>query len=391
VKVVMIEPLGFSGIRYYTEQLSRHLVEQGVQLSLVTSRNYEQLPTPPPYQVHTVMGGMQRTQGRLSRGIDYLLNMRRVLQLIDRERPELVHMQDALIPAVDLFALRYARAGGRRVVYTAHDVDRSALRYTSRWRRAANRAVYQQLYRSAEQIIVHTEAGIRELQADFGVPAGKVVRIDHGNHSLQLEQALRPTKAEARQQLGIAPQAQVALFFGDRRHSKGLDLLIAASAQVASALPNYHLLVAGEARVEHTIDYPALLREAGIAERTTFVDGYIPSAEVPRYFAAADLVVLPYRHIYQSGVVHLAFASGRAVLASRIGGLAEVIDEGHSGFFVADANDTAALAQGLIKALGDRGRLEAMGKQAEHIARTRFAWSTIAATTRELYARLLMK
>lgn len=391
MKLVMIEPLGFSGIRYYTGQLSRHLAQQGASLALVTSRHYERLPGQLGYRLYPVMGGMARGQGRIARGLDYALRHLKVADIVRMERPDLVHVQDSLIPAVDTLLLAWLRQQGLPVVYTAHDVDRSSLRYTAHWRLQLNRAVYRRLYQTASHVLVHTADGREELLRDFGLAAENVSRIEFGNFGLQLEEAPIPSRREARTKLGLGETAPVALFFGDRRHSKGLDLLLAALPAVVAQVPNFRLLIAGESRVEHTTDYGGLIRELGLADYVQFVDRYIPAEEVPLFFAASDLVVLPYRKVYQSGVVHLSYSFGRPVLAARVGGLAEVVDEGETGLLVANAHDKAALAQQLVYAALHRDELERMGHRARELSTTRFGWNQIAATTLALYKELKIK
>jgi glycosyltransferase involved in cell wall biosynthesis len=113
---------------------------------------------------------------------------------------------------------------------------------------------------------------------------------------------------------------------------------------------------------------------------------YIPFADVPRYFGAADVLVMPYRHVSQSGVLYLALSLGLPVVATRVGGLAEVLSDGDSAVLV-PPESPPALAEGLVRVLGDpelRARLVRGGRRVadEH------SWSSIAEQTEAAFARL---
>jgi glycosyltransferase involved in cell wall biosynthesis len=109
---------------------------------------------------------------------------------------------------------------------------------------------------------------------------------------------------------------------------------------------------------------------------------------VPYYFAAADVVALPYVRIYQSGVLHLAYTFGRPVVATRVGGLTEDIKDGKSGVLV-PPGDENALATALEEMLADPERLAAMGEHARMLAETVYSWDAIARRTLDFYESLL--
>jgi len=389
---MMIEPVGFSGIRYYTEALSRQLVANGMSLALVTSRHYERLPVPPPYRVYEVMGGGDRTQSRLQRGVDYMLRQLKVADVVRMERPDLIHMQSALVNTVDILLLRWLRYRGLPVVYTVHEPSRASLLYTARWRIAMNRVVDRQIYHSANQLIVHTWIDRTQLIERYGVPAERITRIEHGNHFLQLEGIDIPSRDDSRIRLGLPLNVPVGLFFGDRRYSKGLDLLIDALPRIIAEVPEFRLIIAGRAQAAYRdVDFEAMLQERGVRDHVILDDRYIPNEQVAIYFAACDLVILPYRNISQSGVVHLAFSFGRPVVAARVGGLAEVVEEGVTGLFIEQVEDREEVATKIIHAAQHRDWLAILGQRARQQAESRFGWDSIARTTLDLYAKVLRK
>ena len=136
-----------------------------------------------------------------------------------------------------------------------------------------------------------------------------------------------PSRAEAQQRLGIS--GRVLLFLGYIRKYKGLDLLLQSLAQV-STTPPVSLLVAGEF-YEPVQKYRELVRTLGLTDRVRILNRYVPEAEWPDLFAATDALVLPYRAASQSMSIALAYEFDKPVIVSRVGGLAEAVEDGRTG------------------------------------------------------------
>jgi len=192
----------------------------------------------------------------------------------------------------------------------------------------------------------------------------------------------RISKDEARRHLGLDGAKPVALFFGFVRPYKGLNYLIEALAQVRLRL-DVHLLVAGEFW-ESKEKYLSQIRCLGLDQAITLVDKYIPNEEVPIYFAAADLVVLPYLETSQSAVVQLARGFGKPVVASRIAGMMDSLPDADERLLVPPRN-VEALAQAILEFfqhpkqsstyLDDHGRVSASWQSMVHtveLAMTRY-------------------
>jgi D-inositol-3-phosphate glycosyltransferase len=155
-------------------------------------------------------------------------------------------------------------------------------------------------------------------------------------------------KAEARAALGLPPGGPLLLFFGFVRRYKGLDTLLRALPAVRAALdPPPRLLVLGEF-YEGRAETAALVRELGLGGAVTILDEYVPDEKVGRYFSACDVVVLPYKSATQSGIVPIAWQLDRPVICTDVGGLAEVVRDGETGFVV-PAENPEALAGALVR------------------------------------------
>jgi glycosyltransferase involved in cell wall biosynthesis len=177
-----------------------------------------------------------------------------------------------------------------------------------------------------------------------------------------------PSRAEARATLGITA-ANVALFFGHVRPFKGLDIALRAWKELTV---DVQLVVAGEAWWEKAAEYRAL---AAAMKNVSFDFRFIPDSEIATYFAAADVVLAPYRIEAQSGVALTAFHFARPVIATTVGGLPEIID-GSNGILV-PPEDPTSLARAVDEFFTARDH-EAMERAAAESAR-RYSWPEYAA------------
>jgi len=141
------------------------------------------------------------------------------------------------------------------------------------------------------------------------------------------------SKTEARQKLGLSLDIPVLLFFGLIRPYKGLKNLLKAISLLSGEIPAIKLIIAGEFWSDKT-EYLQLMQDLKIEKNILLVDRYISDQEVPGYFSAADVLIAPYSRISQSGVVQMAFGLGLPVIATRVGGLPDAIDDGATGLLV---------------------------------------------------------
>jgi len=177
------------------------------------------------------------------------------------------------------------------------------------------------------------------------------------------------SKEDARRRLSLA--GPTLLYFGLIRSYKGLPNLIEAMPAVVNRV-DCTLLVVGEfyERKEPILN---LVQRLGLESRVRIIDRFVPNQEVSLYFSAADLVVLPYESATQSGIVPMAYAFERPVIATRVGGLPELVHEGETGFLVEPGNPRA-LAEAIIRYYSE-------GREAQFrrriLDRSRFSWEEL--------------
>jgi glycosyltransferase involved in cell wall biosynthesis len=280
------------------------------------------------------------------------------------------------------------KAVGKKIVFTAHNVNAG--------KRDANDSVLNRLtlkiqYRLADHIFVHTAKMKQELVDDFGVAEQAVTVIPFGiNNSIPNTDL---TRAEARQRLGIRPDERTILFFGNVRPYKGLEYLVDAFNQLEPG--NYRLIIAGETKrgtERYMSDIQQAIRRAGTGPRILEKLEYISDQETEVYFKAADVCVLPYTLVFQSGVLLLSYSFGLPVIASDVGSISEDVIPEKTGL-VCRPRDPADLARAIREYFdSDLYRsLDSRRREIQNYAVERYSWDRVGEITRNVYTNLLSK
>jgi glycosyltransferase involved in cell wall biosynthesis len=229
-----------------------------------------------------------------------------------------------------------------------------------------------------------------ELVADFRIPKEKVSVIPFGINDTVPNTDLSPE--EAKQQIGANKGDKVMLFFGNIAPYKGLEYLVAAFTELLKKDQAYRLLIVGRPKGCKTYwqQIQKNIARYGVSQRTIQRIEYIPDEETELYFKAADVLILPYTRVFQSGVLLLGYSFGLPVLAADVGSLREDVIEGRTGF-VFKPQDSSDLATTLVRYFeSDLFRnLESRRPQIRKYAKEQYSWSTVAAVTKAVYANLL--
>ena len=170
-----------------------------------------------------------------------------------------------------------------------------------------------------------------------------------------------------RKRYGI--DGNIILFFGFIRKYKGLKYLIKALPEVLSKI-NVTLLIIGEFWKDKN-EHLQLIDSLGIKEKIIIVDEYVPNEEVGLYFSVADIVVQPYISATGSGIIQIAFGFNKPVIATKVGCLPEVVEDGKTGYLV-PPEDSYELAQAILKFFRE-GNVEEFRKNIEK-ENYKFSW-----------------
>ena len=281
----------------------------------------------------------------------------------------------------------YYRALNKKIVLTVHNVN-TQLRDGRDSR--LNRWTLRRQYRSADHIFVHTEAMRQELLDEYGVYSGQVTVIPFGINNSVPNTSLK--SSEAKQKLGIGSGEKVILFYGNVTPYKGLEYLVSAFRRVQERRPGYRLIIAGRPKgcAEYWAGIREKLREEVQSGRALIRDEFIPDEETEIYFKAADVFVLPYRHIYQSGVLFLGYSFGLPVIAANVGSIRDEVLETKTGFMF-QAEDSNDLADAIERYFGSDlyANLNVRRQEITDYALQRHSWDTVGRATMNVYATLL--
>jgi glycosyltransferase involved in cell wall biosynthesis len=185
-------------------------------------------------------------------------------------------------------------------------------------------------------------------------------------------------KSDAKKKLGLVDD-RIILFFGYVRAYKGLDTLLKALPEVLKDMP-VKVLVVGEF-YENEEDYRKLLRDLRITDAVHIVSKFVANEQVYLYFSAADLVVLPYKSATQSGIVQIAYHLNKPCIVTDVGGLAEVVIHGKTGYVVPSDRPTELAAAIKKFYLENRER-----EFAEHVKveKQKYSWDNMVNAIEEL-------
>jgi D-inositol-3-phosphate glycosyltransferase len=254
----------------------------------------------------------------------------------------------------------------------------------------------RQVLRSADALIVATLAEQAQLQFLYGASSRKLVVIPPGVDTSRFYPIPRD---EARAVIGIPSDDEMILFVGRIEPLKGVDTLIRAVAHmhetgVLEKYPHYLSIIGGDPEAspekmnQEMVRLQRLCREMGIGDMVVF-HGKRGQDALPYYYSAASMLVVP-SHYESFGMVALeAMACGTPVVASQVGGLAFLVQDGVTGFVVPDG-EPDVLGDRLTRLISDPALRERMGQQAAEYARA-YAWEKIADQVIRVYQKVLEK
>jgi glycosyltransferase involved in cell wall biosynthesis len=371
MRVQVVDPPAFTPP--YDHSLCAALSAAGAEVELVTSRYlYGAAPSQNGYRVNEAFYRRSAERGLEARG-------RRAFKLAEHlrdmaayrrhaERADLVHWQWFPVPRADRFLL----APKRPRVFTLHHY------LPERPSRREVRAVRRRL-ESMDAVVMHSENGRRRIEEEFGVGQGLVEVIPHG----ALDYLTRQEREVALSPELAAVEGPVVLAFGIIRPYKGTDVLLRAFREVEGA----ELWIVG--RPMMAARELGELRElaAEAKGKVRIIDRFIPDPEIPALMRRADLLVLPYRTVEQSGVLYTGLAFGKPMVLSAVGGFPEIA--AHGAARLVKPGDVGELAAAVNELIADPEQRRRLATGAAAAAATHYSWREIGERHVELYGRLL--
>jgi glycosyltransferase involved in cell wall biosynthesis len=291
--------------------------------------------------------------------------MWRLITRLRKEAPDVIHVQWLPLPIVDRSFLGPLRKVAP-IVLTVHDTNP----FNGEASASIQRQGVEACLRQFDHLIVHTRQGEGRLQK-LGIPNERITVVPHG-------MLVDPIAAEPDAMDGRL----TFLLFGKIRPYKGADLLIKAFAGLPPSLRAHaRLRIVGKPYM----DVASLQAEAAAEGVAVDIEtGFVAEEDIASLFSTNTVAVFPYREIEASGVLFLALAHGRPIIASRLGAFGELLTNGKHGALV-PVNDTAALTRAMETMLVDRSFAAACASEVRQLAGSIPDWDTIAEQTAVVY------
>ena len=378
------------GDKPYAFGLAKVLIAKGVGLDVIGS---DELDCPefhgkPEVSFLNLRGDQRPDAGLITKALRVSMYYARLIRYAMTAGPRIFHiLWNNKFEYFDRTLLMlYYRFLGKRIVLTVHNVNAG--------RRDSSDTLLNQLtlriqYRLADHLFVHTEKMKLELLDESGVQPERVTVIPFGINNSVPNTHL--SSRDAKERLGVRDIEKTILFFGNIAPYKGLEYLIVAFQQIRSQLDQCRLIIAGRPKdcERYWRSILEAVREDAESQRVILRGDFIPDEETEVYFKAADVLVLPYTDIFQSGVLFLGYGFGLPVIASDVGSLREDVIDGKTGY-LCRPRDPTDLARALTTYFASDlyKHLDTRRQEIRDFTNERHSWDTVAQVTCAAYEQL---
>jgi alpha-maltose-1-phosphate synthase len=288
------------------------------------------------------------------------------VKIIYKINPDIVHLTTPLIPPLSIFLYYYKIDRKYPLIHTKHGISTD---------RHLKNKIFELLSNKLENIlkfkktIVHTEVDKKRLITEYNKNESRIIVIPHGVYSLFVDK-----------QKIKSSEKNCILFFGRIYDYKGIQYLLEAIPIILKRIPTIKVIIAGEGDLSPYNDLLERIDKRNIS----IYNGYIPDYKVNDLFQIAEILVLPYSSMSgQSGVLNIAYAFNKPIIATNVGGFNEIIENNVTGILV-PPKDPLALAESIIKLLTDDNLKISMINNIKEKS-IKYSWDTIANSYIELY------
>lgn len=387
MKVCLVNALfhPFSGgVEKHMLELSQELVNQGVDVTIVTAR----IDATPAYEelggvhVHRVPCMSVKVPGLYPPPLIISpLFLRHLKKLDDENDFDIIHLQNRFFVSFDTAAL-YAKLHGKPFMMTIHNARPLGISLPiTVFGSAYDWMIGRWPFAMADRIIAVSE-WVRHDIAKYHIDERKIVPVHNGINV----SSFKPTTAtNVRQQYGI--DGKMLLFVGRMITQKGVPYLIDAMPLVLNKHPDTKLLLVGRGNALEALKNK--VKAMGL-EKSVIFSGYMTEEMLKEAYGTCDMFVLPSVWEVLPIAILEAMSSSRPVVCTDAGGNAELVKDGYNGYVV-PMRSPGALAEKINALLDDPEKMKSMGRAGRRRAEDEFDWKLIAGQTKHVYEDLLME
>ena len=367
IKVAFVEPIGgHRGNEFYDFGLCKAATDAGVEKFPFT------FPTVKSF--HRIYGN----DFKLIRGIRFVKAIFNSLRDAKAKKYNVLHANIYHFSRLELLILQLFKRNGFKIITTIHDVEDF-----QKYGATINSTKYLKFEKLIDRIIVHSDFAKKSLEKYFKhFPPDHIHKVPHGDSDFLY--SAKCSVSEARKKLNLPAEKQLILFFGQIKKVKGLDVLLKAFALLRKKNANVQLLIAGQTWKMEEEEFLAIIKENKMEDDCILRLEYIPNDSIPYYFKATDVVVLPYRKIYSSGVLIRSLDYGAAIIASDLAVFKDIIIDSENGILFQTENHED-LCSKMLTLLSDNLGAEKLRLAAKKTADEQFSWKLIGEKIKEVY------
>lgn len=378
-KIAIIDTLGAHGgsFHFYTFGQAMGLMNNGVDVSLYTN-NETPNPRIDKLDFFTYYRNIFASQSRIINGLRWIIGSLLSIFHARIRGISIFHFHIFYSNILVIFNLFLVKILFGKIVVTIHDVN-------SLSKEEKYSFYYVLMYKLTDLILTHNQFSKEKIIKGCGPMRKKIYIVPHGNYTPFIQ--LHRDKSKSKSYLGLPDDQKIILFFGMIKEVKGLDVLLRAFREVIDGNSQTILLIAGKVWDNDFSIYQDLIDKNNLASNIILHDHFISHNDVGHYYCASDLVVLPYKRIYQSGVLMMALSYGRPVLVSDLEPFKETLSDNENGFFF-KSEDINDLAKKLSLLMADGQNLHRVQKNGNRLVNHRFDWNQIGKLIKKAYQTL---
>jgi len=311
------------------------------------------------------------------KGVEHFIDMFSLINRLQHLRPSVIHFQWLPLPLIDSpYVARLRKIAP--VILTIHDIHP--------FNEAPSSIIQKYYYTSAikyfDHLITHTNSSFEALVSNMKIPKEKISIVPHGIFDYSQQSKISTRKEEGKK--------NIIVFWGAIKPYKGVDILIQAFANLPeNILQKTTLLIAGCPKMDIK-PLKKMAQNLGVIDYIEWQTRFIPEDEVNSILIRATVFVLPYKEITQSGVLMTILPFGKPIVASNVGGIPEVLQDGIHGYLVTP-NNSIELSRALEAILTSPQKIRNMSSAVHQLTKSSLSWNSIAQKTIKVYQGLLKR
>ena len=378
-KVAIIDPLGAHGSSHHFYLFGQldGLRNNEVNISLYTNNETEN-PHLKGVHFYSFYNNLFSSKYKWISGLRWVVGTLKSVFHARLQGVSVFHFHIFYTNILILFNLLLVKFLFGKVVLTVHDVtsfaDEKESTITAKF-----------IYNLTDIVLTHNIFSKNEIIKVTSISSSNIYIIPHGNYTPFI--SIQNDKNNSKEKLNLPKEKTILLFFGMIKKVKGLEILLEAFKKVVDTNSDIVLLIAGKPWENDFDEYQKIIDRNNLSKYIILHTKFIPHEDVAHYYCASDLVVLPYKKIYQSGVLMMTLSYERPAIASNLPSIMEVISDNENGFLFETENSND-LYDKLIQILADKKNLEIVRKKGTELINTKYGWDQIGRLTKLAYETL---